>query len=64
VAEDFQTVSLRPSEKSRRASCWSLRTRQNGSKKLYFGAEYLLNRGATDYYSRPFSDGLSRHSGE
>jgi hypothetical protein len=50
---------LRPSEKSRRASCWSLRTRQNGSKKLYFSAEYQLNRGATDY-SRPFSDGLSR----
>jgi hypothetical protein len=35
----------------------------NGSKKLYISAEYQLNRGATDY-SRPFSDGLSRHFGE
>jgi hypothetical protein len=47
----------RPSEKSRRASRCSLRTRRNGSKKLYFSAECHLNRGATDY-SRPFSDGL------
>jgi hypothetical protein len=36
----------------------------NGSKKLYISAEYQLNRGATDYYSRPFSDGLSRTFGE